>query len=299
MIVEADDLAPTQRSARKSGQVRSTIDNQRATFLRMCRERLNPEDVGLPRRTNARKPGLRREEVAAISGVGASWYAWLERGCDIRVSDEVLDRLSETLRMTDDERVYLYSLVQHRPPPMSVEVQPEPPANVLQMVHSVPVPAIVVNLCWDLLGWNTLQSQLYKDYSTIPSTERNLLEIVFTRPARYLSAAQFDITTRCLVSRFRYDYSRTGDDPRFEALVHRLCTRSPLFSRLWRSPEFTLQPFGVHRFTHPGYGELEFEHTSFVPDGCSNFRVVVCTPENAATRRALAIAKAEIGSRAR
>jgi transcriptional regulator with XRE-family HTH domain len=242
---------------------------------------------------------LRREEVAAISGVSASWYGWLEQGRDMRVSDELLDRLCKTLRMTDDERVYLYSLVQRRPPPMAVDVQQEPPANIVQMVHAVSVPAILVNMRWDLLAWNALQSQLYKDYSAIPPAERNLLEIIFTRPTRYMSAAQLDITAQGLVSRLRYDYSRAGDDPQFEAIVHRLCAHSPFFSRLWRSPEFTLQPFGVHRFTHPSYGELEFEHTSFVPDGCSNFRVVVCTPENAVTRRALEIAKAEIDCRAK
>ena len=72
---------------------------------------------------------------------------------------------------------------------------------------------------------------------------------------------------------------------------------SPLFSRLWRTPEFSLRGFGLHRFTHARYGRLAFEHTSVVPDGYPNIRVVVCTPDNAAARRAVAQACAELANR--
>lgn len=57
-----------------------------AEFLRSRRERLLPEDVGLPSAKRRRTPGLRREEVAALAGVGLTWYTWLEQGREIGVS---------------------------------------------------------------------------------------------------------------------------------------------------------------------------------------------------------------------
>jgi len=45
-----------------------------ADFLRSRRERITPEEVGLPSGVRRRTPGLRREEVAALAGVGLSWY---------------------------------------------------------------------------------------------------------------------------------------------------------------------------------------------------------------------------------
>jgi len=78
----------TERKPRK--RLRSAIDNQRAAFLRRCRARIKPADVGLPQAQRTRTEGLRREDVAALSGVSASWYTWLEQGRTMRVSDEVL-----------------------------------------------------------------------------------------------------------------------------------------------------------------------------------------------------------------
>jgi hypothetical protein len=73
---------------------------------------------------------------------------------------------------------------------------------------------------------------------------------------------------------------------------------SPLFRRLWRMPEFSLRGYGIHRFTHPRFGKLGFEHASCTPDGHPGIRVVICTPCDAATRRAIAQASAEQGKAA-
>jgi hypothetical protein len=76
--------------------------------------------------------------------------------------------------------------------------------------------------------------------------------------------------------------------------VRRLSAASPRFARLWRIPAFTLRAFGVHKFTHPRFGELAFEHTSTVPDGHPNLRVVICTPDNPAAKRAIEQVNAEL-----
>jgi len=275
-------------------RLRSPVDQQRAEFLRRCRARIDPAELGLPRSRIRRTEGLRREDVASLSGVSACWYAWLEQGRDMRVSDDVLERLSNTLKLSDDERVYLFSLVQHRAPRVRGDAQEEAPADVVRLINALSVPAIAMNLRWDVLAWNRLNSKIYRDYSTIPAEERNLLEILFTRPVRYVSPADFESMARRLVARLRFDYSKNADDPRFDALIRRLDTQSPVFRRLWRIPEFSLRGYGIHRFNHPRYGALAFEHTSCVPDGHPNIRVVICLPENAAAKRAIAHANAQL-----
>lgn len=279
-------------TARK--QLRSPIDHQRAEFLRRCRARIQPSELGLPESRRKRTHGLRREDVAALSGVSVSWYTWLEQGREMRVSDEVLERLCQTLRLSEDERIYLFSLVQHRMPRVQGDALPEAPAEIVRMINSLNTPAIAMNLRWDVLAWNRMNSAIFRDYGEFAPAERNLLHILFTRPVRHMTLPQHENMARRLVARLRFDYSKCADDPKFEALIRHLTTVSPLFNRLWRLPDFTLRSYGLHRFTHPKYGELAFEHTSCVPDGHPNIRVVICTPDNAAAKRAVAQVNADL-----
>ena len=100
---------------------------------------------------------------------------------------------------------------------------------------------------------------------------------------------------RRVLAKVRVDYSKSGgNDPRFEALIRRLCTLSPVFRRIWRAPEINVRSFGMHRFRHPRYGDLAFEHTSYVPDGHPDMRVVVCMPHERRTKQAVAKVHAEI-----
>jgi transcriptional regulator with XRE-family HTH domain len=279
-------------------RLRTTVGNQRSAFLRRCRERIRPGDVGLPQPQRSRTKGLRREDVAALAGVSASWYTWLEQGRDMRVSDDLLERLSLTLKLSDDERIYLFSLVQHRLPRMLGDARQEAPADVVRMINALNVPAIAMNLRWDVLAWNPIHGHFYRDYGAMPVNERNLLEILFTRPVQHMSPVQLETTAQRLIARLRFDYSKCTDDPKLEALVHRLNSSSPLFNRIWRTPEFTLRSFGTHRFTHARFGQLAFEHTSCVPDGHPNIRVVICAPDNAAAKRAVAQVNADLAKRA-
>src|SRR5262245_55801600 len=70
-----------------------------SAFLRSRRARIHPEDVGLPSGNRRRTPGLRREELAQLAGVGVTWYTWLEQGRDINVSAQVVDAIARTLRL--------------------------------------------------------------------------------------------------------------------------------------------------------------------------------------------------------
>ena len=137
----------------------TTQRRQLIDFLKGCRARLTPTQVGLPDTNRRRTPGLRREDVAALAGVSVTWYTWLEQGRDIQVSADVLERISSTLRMSPDEREYLFALVQHRPaPPTSARVEGVSPATT-RMLDSLAVPAIVLTARWDVIGWNQTRAQ--------------------------------------------------------------------------------------------------------------------------------------------
>nr|WP_253895309.1 helix-turn-helix transcriptional regulator [Corallococcus exercitus] len=102
-----------------------------ARFLRSRRERVRPEDVGLPSGSRRRTPGLRREELARLADVGVSWYTWLEQGRDIHVSEPLLERLVVALRLTPTERLHLFELAHGRPAPRAVSA-PDAVSDALQ-----------------------------------------------------------------------------------------------------------------------------------------------------------------------
>ncbi len=91
---------------------------QLSEFLKSCRARLSPAAVGLASAGRRRTPGLRREDVACLAGLSATWYTWLEQGREVRASDRVLESLSRALRLSEAERDYLFFLAHNRPAPL-------------------------------------------------------------------------------------------------------------------------------------------------------------------------------------
>jgi transcriptional regulator with XRE-family HTH domain len=281
--------APAQRGIGNTrSQTRQPLGRQRAEFLRSCRARIKPVDVGLPDPQRRRTAGLRREDVAALSGVSVAWYTWLEQGRDMRVSDEVLERICQTFRLTEDERVYLFSLVQQRAPRVQGAPRFDVPPEIERLVTGMTIPAIARNLRWDVLAWNELNTRIFRDYSALPPGERNLIELLF-------STANYDDTPELtqqrlqrIVAKLKVDYSAFGSDRRFEALIQRMERSSPLFRSLWRSPDVNAGSFGIHRFRHRVYGDLAFEHVSCIPDGHPTVRMVMCMPADARTRQVIA-----------
>jgi transcriptional regulator with XRE-family HTH domain len=254
-----------------TSQRRQLID-----FLKGCRARLMPTDVGLPDTNRRRTPGLRREDVAALAGVSVTWYTWLEQGRDIQVSADVLERISTTLRMSPDEREYLFALVQHRAaPPAPARTESVTPA-MARMIDSLAIPAIVLTARWDVIGWNQLALKVIRDYSVLPPERRNLLRILLVEDDAYRQdPVLYEATARRILAKFRADYSQRLDDPGFDELIADLTVSCPIFSRLWSLAEVV----GKHEAVvmHPR-GQGAFEHTSYVPEGSPNLRLVVFTP---------------------
>src|SRR3954466_14863688 len=109
-------------------------------FLVTRRARLTPPDVGLITGPRRRTPGLRREEVAQLAGVGISWYTWFEQGRDIQVSAHFLENLSRALKLDRPEREHLFALGQPRPPPLTRAAAPTITATMQHVLDTFPHP---------------------------------------------------------------------------------------------------------------------------------------------------------------
>jgi transcriptional regulator with XRE-family HTH domain len=268
------------------------MDTQRRQlidFLKGCRARLSPTQVGLPDTHRRRTPGLRREDVAALAGVSVTWYTWLEQGRKIQVSADVLERVCSTLRMTADEREYLFALVQHRPAPPTSTPAAEVSPTLARMLDAIAVPALVMTARWDVIAWNRLTTLVFRHYERLAPEERNLLRILLVDDAGYQhDPIAYETMARRVLSKFRVDYSQTPDDPSFEQLINDLAERCPIFRRLWNSPEVLGRSEAIAH--HPQLGGLTMEHSSYVPEGSPTLRVVIFVPydeQSAAKVRAM------------
>jgi transcriptional regulator with XRE-family HTH domain len=272
-----------------------TQRRQLIDFLKSCRARLSPAAVGLPDTSRRRTPGLRREDVAAVAGVSVTWYTWLEQGRNIHVSADVLERVCAALRMSADEREYLFALVQHRPAPIVPLRTPELTPPLLHMLEAVTVPALVMTSRWDVIAWNDL-TRIFRDYESMQAEDRNLLRILLVEDERYQrDLAQYEAMARRVLSKFRVDYSQSPNDPRFDELVAELSTRSATFKKLWNSPEVMRRSEGVGYY--PQLGGLSFEHSSYVPEGNPTLRVVLYAPHDEQTAERIRIWRAENSAR--
>jgi transcriptional regulator with XRE-family HTH domain len=263
-----------------------TQRRQLIDFLKSCRARLSPAEVGLPDTSRRRTPGLRREDVAAIAGVSVTWYTWLEQGRDIHVSADVLERICATLRMSPDERQYLFALVHHRPAPPITTGDEQVSPSLLRMLKGIAVPALVMTSRWDVIAWNDL-TKIFRDYDKLRPEKRNLLRILLIEDETYQrDAAQYEAMARRVLSKFRVDYSQTPNNAAFDELIAEMAAQSSIFRQLWNSPEVMSRSEGVGHYPH--LGGVSFEHSSYVPEGCPTLRLVIYVPHDEQSARKIA-----------
>ena len=232
-----------------------------ATFLRSRRERITPEDVGLPPGGRRRTPGLRREEVAQLAGVGVTWYTWLEQGRDINASAQVLEAVARTLRMDHQERMHLFRLAEIAPLVSDSEcaMLPEHLQDILDQLD--PFPALVTSPRFDLLAYNRAYNYMVDDLDSLPDDERNLIWLFFTHPAWREVCDGWDAAGNYLVAQLRSSMVTRLDDPLWTGLVSRLLAASLEFAQRWERHEVTTAPMAVKRFRNRSVGELHLNAT--------------------------------------
>jgi transcriptional regulator with XRE-family HTH domain len=247
-------------------------------FLRSRRERLTPKIVGLPNGTRRRTPGLRREEVALLAGVGVTWYTWLEQGRDVRASREVLAALSRALRLDPVERRHLFALHGEAPAEASPRCPEEVGEPLRRMLASLTgQPAFVLGRRWDVLAWNRAAAALFGNYAEREGDARNIMHMLFADPSHRRTLVDWEPLARLSLAMFRADASRHASDPDFERLIGTLKRSSPEFRRWWPRYEVQALAPGQKRIEHPKAGRMVFEYTSFNAPG-SDLKLIVYTP---------------------
>ncbi len=257
-----------------------------AAFLRSRRERITPEQVGLPIAGRRRTPGLRREEVAQLAGVGVTWYTWLEQGRDIRASEQVLSAIAGTLRLDPAERGHLFTLAGVADPMTIGECQVVP-ASVTAMMTGLPYPAAVYSARTDVLAHNRAYQWLF-DIESVPCTDRNATLLRYTDPAwRRLLPDWSDGVGRSAAA-LRAAMAEHVGEPGWKELIARLRRESPEFEREWNRHEVQ-QVHGLPtRVRHPEAGMLMFECTHLWLGRRSDTRLTTLVPVDDITRDVLA-----------
>ncbi|GAB2939514.1 helix-turn-helix transcriptional regulator [Nonomuraea sp. N2-4H] len=256
-----------------------------SAFLRSRRARITPEMVDLPPGTRRRTPGLRREEVAQLAGVGVTWYTWLEQGRPINASPQVLDAIARTLRLDSAERQHLYRLAGHVADPVPASSGQITPEMQVILDRMGDMPAVISNGRCDALAWNDAYAALFPEVCSAPEGERNQLWQLCTRPSTTLMLVDHDQELARLVAVFRGAYSRHSDDPCWQDFVRRLQSESAVFARLWARQDVAEAGSREKAFKHVEHGLLRFSVTSFttVPET----RMLVYTPMDDPTRTAM------------
>ena len=249
-----------------------------AGFVRHRRRLTRPEDVGLPSGPRRRTPGLRREEVAQLAGVGLTWYTWFEQGRDISVSADFLERLSRAFDLTPAERTHLFALAQHRPPPIVPAPPPEVSPALRAVLMSLPNPAYVKTTRWDVLAWNPAAAEIFGDFAARDIPERNLMRLVFQAPAFRELMVDWEGDARRTLAKFRLDHARANGDPAFAALVADLVAGSPEFRRWWAGHDVLSVGEGVKSIRHPRLGRRDYDHAALAVESTPDLRLIVYVP---------------------
>src|SRR3954464_1439870 len=125
----------------RSGEDSMTRTNALGEYLRARRALGAPADAGLRVVGVRRTPGLRREEVATLSGISADYYLRLEQGRDRNPSAQVLEALARVFRLDATATAYLLTLSSDRPAPARRPRREVVPTGIRQLIDVLNVPA--------------------------------------------------------------------------------------------------------------------------------------------------------------
>jgi transcriptional regulator with XRE-family HTH domain len=246
-----------------------------ADFLRQKREKLSPQAVGLPSGTRRRTPGLRREEVAALAGVGLTWYTWLEQGREINASVDFLENLARVLKLDATGRYHLFLLAHQRPPVPVGHQWCQVSPLVRRLLDDLQLrPAYVMNLSWDIIAWNPAAERLFA-IGDRPAEQRNMLWMLFADPQLSQRLVEWQAQAPQVLASFRRDYARAPEDATMQQRVQALEQVSPQFRLLWQQHDIHGRCQGQRTFKVPGVGQVTFEHASFIVDEENHLRLVM------------------------
>lgn len=258
-----------------------TDQNQLGNFVRAARQRLNPEEVGLPRGVRRRTQGLRREEAAHLCGISPTWFTWIEQGRTTGISNASLEAMVRGLRLSRAERAYLFILA-GRAEPSAKAPETSDPHAVEPLVKAIAAPAYVLDRHWDVVAWNEAAGVLFSGWLG-GDGDRNLLRYVFLAEGAHRFIADWPERSRRLVAEFRADTAAFRDDAVVHDMVEDLSRLSPAFAVAWKSQEVLAREGGERRFIHPQSGPLVYRQYTLRLTAYPDLKLISLVPVDAAT----------------
>lgn len=250
-------------------------------FLRSRREKLVPDSRMLRQGRRRRTPGLRREEVAELAGIGVDWYVRLEQGRTVSPSDATLDALVRALRLSKGEAAHLRALA--RSQESQVFVTEQVPVAIARTVASLPLPAYVTGRRWDILAWNEAAADLF-GFDRLADADRNILLFMFIDPAGLrLFGEGWEGEARRMIALFRATHDLYAKAPAFVALVERLRAQSSTFSAWWTAHDVRGGVSGQKVLAHPRLGIQRYEYATFQANDDPALKLAIYTPCKAAS----------------
>lgn len=247
-------------------------------FLRARRADVDRASAGLPPAGRTRTPGLRREEVALLSGVSSTWYTWLEQGREINPSRQVIEAVARTLQLEVAEHDYVLTLAGFAPTPPLIAAPTGVPGHHQRLMDAQgAAPAFMLAPDWQVIGWNRAYRGLYPHIDELDSADRNLLAMVFTDPYVRRLLPDWEQTSRHFLAEYRAEARWLGGEDH-RALITRLRATSPAFEAAWA--EHTVERFAsrLREFDHPTQGRLVYEHHSLTPTDAPGCHLVIYLP---------------------
>jgi transcriptional regulator with XRE-family HTH domain len=258
-----------------TASIANSRQSELGDFLRSRRQKLTPKAVGLPVGRRRRTPGLRREEVAELAGIGVDWYIRLEQGRSVSPSAATIDALARALRLTRAEHRHLKDLTQNAD--RRAFARESVPAAILRAVEQLNLPAYVTGRRWDVLAWNAAADEIFA-FSRLAEADRNSLLSVLTNPAtRRLFGASWADEARRMVAQFRATHDLWAGDPAFRDLLARLEEGCPEFAGWWQAHDVSSVAAGRKSLIHPKKGRLKLEYVSFQANDDPALKLVIYT----------------------
>jgi len=271
------DLAAVRNAARRT---------ELADFLRSRRERIAPEQAGLPPAPRRRTPGLRREEVAQLAGVGVTWYTWLEQGRPINASTQVLDAIARTLQLDSAEHRHLYTLAQVPDLNSVAEEQCKMPPEIQPILDAMGHAATVVDERFDMLATNRHFDVMFPSVLAKSKPHHNVFWCMFNLPECCHPFVNRHETLPQMVAMLRGAYARHVGEPRWERLIRDLIKYSDHFAELWSRNDVAAFGQQLRVYYQPAVGILRFISTSFGIHGTAGLRMQIMVPADEETAAA-------------
>jgi transcriptional regulator with XRE-family HTH domain len=251
-----------------------------ADFLRRHREALRPEEVGLPVGARRRTRGLRREEVAALAAMSTDYYTRLEQQRGPQPSEQMLASLARALRLTGDERDYLFQIAGHSAPTPAAAATHVAPALLRVLDRLSDTPALILSNLGETLVQNRMADALFGDKSGYTGLARSEIYRWFTDPAerRRYPEHDRDRQSRAQVANLRAAYGSMGPRSRAGELARALQKASPEFAALWERHEVARR-FEDHKtLVHPELGPIEVDCQVLFTEDQSQALLVLTAP---------------------